>query len=774
MKRLLWISISLLFAFCAVAQTQQGYVKTKGRLVNGQVVSGQRIVGATVQVKGRNAVVSQQGGTFSFPIPTGKFSIQNVKKQGYILSDPDVLSKQYSYSANPLIFVMETPSQQMEDKLAAERKLRRTLSRQLQQREDEIEKLKEQNELTEEQYHKALQDLYAEQEKSLNLVSQMAERYSKVDFDQLDEFNRRISDCIIEGRLTEADSLIKSKGDLKDRIAIHNSHHEANIEARKRLEASEAMELKDREDLAEDCYNQFLIHKLQHHPDSAAYYIEQRALLDTTNVDWLYEAACYLKDCGEKSDARNLLLIADRQLDLYGDGDLKKHAFILQSIAEIRLSNEEAIDYYNRAISTFTLIDQNHPELIGCYCRLAMCYMDNIKVGETDSLSRVCSKKSKEIAYRIFDDIDTIEIEVADVYLGVLPIIDKSRVVQYYENALKKKLFQNSECNETIARIHMKLGEYDKSNTILHYKTAYQIQNKIDSLSPIMGDICEKIAHHSRTDLKDPLTAIQYYLQAISVWQKNYGDYCDKLGHAYESIGHTYDDAEEYSLAINCYLKAIDVKNRIYGKEGGVSIYGAISRAYRNMGENEKAIEYRQIQHQLGGDFSFKIHENDMCIFDGSLDHKYYEDLGDLYYLLRNFQESLESYRNMLDEIDEEKHLLSRFSTSFQLYEAEAKGNGFLGTINLWLGDSINALGCYKKSIHAFALSLEEDGSLEKMNDFKVYCDEFFTQDNLNDAFPVYIRLLNLIANADDKKSYQKSAREILTRINEYYDKSGN
>ena len=99
MKRLFWLSVTLLVALCATAQTQQGYVKTKGRKgSDGTVIAGKRIAGATVQVKGRNAVISQANGVFSFPIPANKFYIQSVKKQGYVLNDPEMLIKQYVYS----------------------------------------------------------------------------------------------------------------------------------------------------------------------------------------------------------------------------------------------------------------------------------------------------------------------------------------------------------------------------------------------------------------------------------------------------------------------------------------------------------------------------------------------------------------------------------------------------------------------------------------------------------------------------------------------------
>ena len=214
------------------AQTQSGYVKTKGRLgSNGAVVKGSRLSGAVITVKGGNAVVSSRNGTFSLSIPNNSYFLQSVQKQGYMLTDPDVLSKQYSYSKNPLVLVLEPPSQQTDDRLAAERKIRRTLQRQLQEKEDEIELLKEQKRLSEEEYRKQLQELYDQQENNDKLISEMADRYSKMDFDLVDDFNRRISDCIINGRLTEADSLLNTKGDINNRAAVLRQHQEANVKA---------------------------------------------------------------------------------------------------------------------------------------------------------------------------------------------------------------------------------------------------------------------------------------------------------------------------------------------------------------------------------------------------------------------------------------------------------------------------------------------------------------------------------------------------------------
>ena len=129
-------AIVILFLFSALlmsAQTQRGYVKTKGRLAtDGKVIPGVRLSGATINIKNRSALTSAENGTFSFPIPGKSYIVQNVRKNGYLLIDAEQL-RSYSYSSNPLILVMETPEQQAEDKLMAEKKINRTLRRTLQQ-----------------------------------------------------------------------------------------------------------------------------------------------------------------------------------------------------------------------------------------------------------------------------------------------------------------------------------------------------------------------------------------------------------------------------------------------------------------------------------------------------------------------------------------------------------------------------------------------------------------------------------------------------------------
>lgn len=378
-----------LISMLSFAQTQQGYVKTKGRLCNnGSVIAGQRLPGATVTVRGSNTVLSGSNGTFILSIPGNSYYLQNVYKQGYVLTDPDVLSKQYACSKNPLVLVLESPSQQTDDKLTAERKIRRTLQRLLQDKEHEIESLKEQQMLTEEEYRKQLQEIYTQQESNEKLISEMADRYSRIDFDEVDEFNRKVSQLILDGKLAEADSLLNTKGDINaDVIALHHlrqvnaKEKEELTKRQKNLKKSFALEKVQFEELSQRCYSKYEIFKLSQQYDSAAFYLNMRVELDTTNIYYLLEAIDFEKefisDGWEKTKYERALSIS---LKLYGEQSWE-YALCCNRIGnEISEESYKTADFAEEYLDTaHSIIDNiygdNHLEMARCYLSYGKMYL---------------------------------------------------------------------------------------------------------------------------------------------------------------------------------------------------------------------------------------------------------------------------------------------------------------------------------------------------------------------------------------------------------------
>ena len=290
MKKSIWLTICLFTSFGAMAQTQQGIVKTRGRMVNKQHVPGTGLPGATVAVKGGNAVVSGNTGTFTLAISGNNFYLQNVQKKGYQLVDADVLTKPYKHSTNPLYLVMETPEQQQSDLLAAERKMRKNLRNQLDAKEADIEALQ----ASQQEKDSLLRILYQQQNENEKLISDMAKRYSTLDYDQLDEFYRQVSYFIENGELTRADSLLRTRGDIN--VQVRNIIKQGQViqEEKEQIQKADEVHHADIEEAARRCYSYYETFLAQHQNDSAAYYLELRAQLDTTNYIWQYKAGDFI------------------------------------------------------------------------------------------------------------------------------------------------------------------------------------------------------------------------------------------------------------------------------------------------------------------------------------------------------------------------------------------------------------------------------------------------------------------------------------------------
>ena len=82
MKRFIFSVILAMAAISMVSAqtTQKGYVKTKGRLDSkGQLIPGQRIASAAIQLTGGHSTVSDANGNFTLTAPDKKFFLSDVR-----------------------------------------------------------------------------------------------------------------------------------------------------------------------------------------------------------------------------------------------------------------------------------------------------------------------------------------------------------------------------------------------------------------------------------------------------------------------------------------------------------------------------------------------------------------------------------------------------------------------------------------------------------------------------------------------------------------------
>ena len=227
MKRLLTLLTLCGLAISGLAQTQQGYVKTLGRPNQKGVALG----GVTVRVKGvHNTVLSKNDGRFSMQIDGDSYALQQVQKSGYELNDIGVIGRKFAYSAIvPLTLVMVSTSQLQADKQRIENNAYQVAEKNYKAKLTLLERQKEENTITIEQYRQQIQDLQDNFEKYQSLIDGLADHYAHVDYDDLDGKEREINLCIENGELEKADQLLQQLGiqqrisDIERRLATGQS-----------------------------------------------------------------------------------------------------------------------------------------------------------------------------------------------------------------------------------------------------------------------------------------------------------------------------------------------------------------------------------------------------------------------------------------------------------------------------------------------------------------------------------------------------------------------
>ncbi len=235
MKRLLWIALCMCMTMSALAQKQQGIVRTIGRPEK----PGTPVANVTIRWQGMfNAVISNSNGQFSVAMPGKKngdeIVLQSVSKIGYELKDKDVIGRPQVFSTTvPIEIVMVNLAQFQADKKRIADNAYKVAEKNFNKKLKEFEKKVKKKKITEEQYRQELERLQKQYEAYLSLIGNMADRYARTDYDQLDSIDYQINLCIENGELEKADSLIHT---VFDPETVLERNRCAKEEIRQRIE----------------------------------------------------------------------------------------------------------------------------------------------------------------------------------------------------------------------------------------------------------------------------------------------------------------------------------------------------------------------------------------------------------------------------------------------------------------------------------------------------------------------------------------------------------
>ena len=236
MKRCLVASLLSMLFIWAFAQVQVGYVKTIGRPNK----PGRPLAGVTLRFRGVvNAVTSAKDGTFSVLLVDKKDGdachLMSVVKRGYELAVRGCLSRGYVVSSSvPIQIVLVSTIELEKERQRIERNAYRVAEKNYNKKKTDVEKQLADMEITKEASILRLEQLEKSYQNYMSLVSDMADRYARTDYDQLDSIDVEINKCIEEGELEKADSLIHTVFD-PETVLERNRQAKREINERKAL-----------------------------------------------------------------------------------------------------------------------------------------------------------------------------------------------------------------------------------------------------------------------------------------------------------------------------------------------------------------------------------------------------------------------------------------------------------------------------------------------------------------------------------------------------------
>ena len=159
-------------------------------------------------------------------------SLSSVRKNGYELRDAGMIGRNLVFSTKTNIEIVLVSKQQLAaDKKRIEDNAYRVANNNYKKKLNKLESQLEQKEISIEKYRTELQNLQNQYEKYLSLISDMADRYARTDYDKLDSIDYQINLCIEEGELDKADSLIHTVFD-PETVLERNQKAKAEIEER--------------------------------------------------------------------------------------------------------------------------------------------------------------------------------------------------------------------------------------------------------------------------------------------------------------------------------------------------------------------------------------------------------------------------------------------------------------------------------------------------------------------------------------------------------------
>lgn len=474
-----------------MAITQEGMVRTIAR--KGQ--SGQPIEGAVIRLQGsHNKVASRTNGDFSLllhDLQNGDpYAIASIVKSGYEPAEQELIGRRLPCSDQvPVEILLVSRLQLMQEREAIETKARENVEIYYQVRMDSLEQLLAAKQISEAELAKQKQRLESQYENFEPLLQAMSDVLARTDYARMDSLTALMQQAVENGNPEEAERLLREKGSMEQREAVLREWGK-NIQALKQeVDKNQAEYKKQKRDLEDDCFRLYSACLTRFQNDSANYYIQKRAALDTLNVDYQLQAGQFVMNI--MADYPLAKMYYERAYRIcetqYGEvsGQMATTCNELGMIAKKQGDLEEAMVWYNRSLA-----------------------IREKKGGKNSPIVAEALNNLGEL-YRAKKDLKN----AMDCHKRALKICEK----HFAANSLEL-----TESKFNIAGVYYQQGQFDKAETLyLEVQEVYETnpkvqQTRVAAIYNNLGGVCYMQGKYAE--------AAEYFEQALTIYRKVLGN----------------------------------------------------------------------------------------------------------------------------------------------------------------------------------------------------------------------------------------------------------
>ena len=553
---------SPLFIFLLVICLHSYAQKQRGQILESSVTSQEKIglSGVKVCMRGNtNSYVTDSKGFFSMSMhsyhKTGiPYFITEVSKKGFELADPSIIGRPLAYSPKELMRISMLSSKKLNDeRIRIEQNVYKATYSQLNLILSSLKDSLDKELIAAETYRKRRNELEQQLKRYKPLISIIADHYARMDYSLMDKKELEVCLKIKDGEFAKADSLLSFlENEWQRQHDIYN---------------------KEKDDVADDLYNKYVIAIARFDSKKAGEYIYLRAEVDSCNINCLLDAGVFA--CEYASDFPraatyydNAIIQAKRQ---YGE-ESGQYALCLNHKGGLLLEQSrfaESLEYREKALRIRTeLFGEKHASVAACCNNIA-----NIYYAMSDM------EKAKEYAqkavfiYQNVDDCIASEYASALNTLGgvSLAVGEMDFAATLFDDAIKI-------CNENYGEfnVHSATALNDKGvvldyigksgNAIDCYRRAIQIYNKVYGAEhPTVATLYDNLGDsYKKTGQLD--SAMVYMSKSLDMRLNLFGEFHEDVAVSLNNLGSFCSSMKMYDLAIDFYGKCLTIWETILGK----------------------------------------------------------------------------------------------------------------------------------------------------------------------------------------------------------------